>query len=489
MKLKISDEQHAVVTTRDNAIVTACAGSGKTHTNIAYALVRPYAKILYVAFNSAIKQEAAHKYAEKEAKNVTVLTAHGLAYREMKIKASMLKRGEYNLTEVIEICGINGEQNECYIVASLILKSFSVFCNLPGNDIREEDLISVFEKKTVDKYFGLIKDGVRCMAREMHSGRIPMTHDFYLKMFQLKKTALPFTHILFDEAQDASPVMLDIIRNQPAKVRRILTGDQSQSIYGFRMAVNALDAFPYERLSLSNSYRFNGTIAGVANNILSWKKLIGTYHGTVTVKGVGGTASESDTCYISRSNAGVMKSAILAVEREKPSSIWFEGGAKGYSFINGNSPIYDVLSIMFGKYGKVKNPAIRHIRNMDELKRFADTTGDKELGTSISIAQMFAGDFYSLKDKIKKMVATERSRADIVFGTVHKCKGLEYDRVMLSDDFVKLHEIQLFSEGLKKTIREGREPDFEMKKKIAELNEEINMLYVAVTRTKNNFKL
>jgi superfamily I DNA/RNA helicase len=489
MKLKISDEQMEVVTCRDNAVVTACAGSGKTHTNIAYAAARPKAKLLYIAFNAAIKQEAAHKFAQKELKNITVLTAHGLAYREMKIKRTMLKQGEYNLTEIIEICGINGEHHEKYLLASLVLKSFAVFCNLPGKNIEPEDLASVFDKNTIKKYFSLIRSGVSVLAGKMHSGYIPMTHDFYLKLFQLKKPVLPFTHILFDEAQDASPVMLDIVGSQPSKVKRILTGDQSQSIYGFRMAVNALNAFPYERLSLSSSYRFGQPIANVANNILSWKKLIGTYYGTVNVKGVGGTKSEKEVCYISRSNAGVMKSAILAVESLKPRSIWFEGGASGYSFISGNSPIYDALSIMFGKFGKVKNPAIRHIRNMEELKRFAETTGDKELSTSISLAQMFSGDFYSLKDKIKRMVAPERSQADLIFGTVHKCKGLEYDKVVLSDDFVKLHEIQLFSGQLKKMMEEGKEIDFEMRQHISELNEEINMLYVAVTRTKNVFKL
>lgn len=478
-----------VVTCRDNAIVTACAGSGKTHTNIAYAAARPNARLLYVAFNAAIKQEAAHKFAQKEIKNITVLTAHGLAYRELKIKRTMLKRGEYNLTEVIEICGIKGDHHEKYLLASLVLKAFSVFCNLPGKNIKPDDLAAIFNKETIKKYFSLIRDGVAVMASEMHSGRIPMTHDFYLKLFQLRKPVLPFSHILFDEAQDASPVMLDIVGSQPTKVKRVLTGDQSQSIYGFRLAVNALNSFPYERLSLSSSYRFNNTIANVANNILSWKKLIGTYYGTVNVKGVGGSSVERDVCYISRSNAGVMKSAILAVESLKPRSIWFEGGASGYSFISGNSPIYDALSIMFGKFGKVKNPAIRHIRNMEELKRFAETTGDKELSTSISLAQMFSGDFYSLKDKIKSMVAPDRAQADIRFGTVHKCKGLEYDKVVLSDDFVKLHEIQLFSEQIKKIIDSGKEIDFEMKQRISELNEEINMLYVAVTRTKNNFKL
>jgi len=38
-------------------------------------------------------------------------------------------------------------------------------------------------------------------------------------------------------------------------------------------------------------------------------------------------------------------------------------------------------------------------------------------------------------------------------------------------------------------MEEGKEIDFEMRQHISELNEEINMLYVAVTRTKNVFKL
>jgi superfamily I DNA/RNA helicase len=66
----------------------------------------------------------------------------------------------------------------------------------------------------------------------------------------------------------------------------------------------------------------------------------------------------------------------------------------------------------------------------------------------------------------------EKEKAEIIFSTVHRCKGMEYDEVEIVNDF-------LTEERLKKIV-EGEEPFDEIK-----LNEEINLLYVAITRTKN----
>jgi superfamily I DNA/RNA helicase len=75
----------------------------------------------------------------------------------------------------------------------------------------------------------------------------------------------------------------------------------------------------------------------------------------------------------------------------------------------------------------------------------------------------------SIKDRHVK--DDEKDKAEIVFSTVHRCKGMEYDIVQLVNDFITEEKLEkLKKEDLSKS----------------KLNEEINLLYVAVTRTKNS---
>lgn len=67
-------------------------------------------------------------------------------------------------------------------------------------------------------------------------------------------------------------------------------------------------------------------------------------------------------------------------------------------------------------------------------------------------------------------MTAKKDKAEIVFSTVHRAKGMEYDTVQLVNDFITREKIEkLRKEELAKS----------------KLNEEINLLYVAITRTKN----
>ena len=61
----------------------------------------------------------------------------------------------------------------------------------------------------------------------------------------------------------------------------------------------------------------------------------------------------------------------------------------------------------------------------------------------------------------------------MIFSTVHRCKGMEYDQIELVNDFITEEKL----EKLKGDKKQEFNP--------AKLSEEINLLYVAITRTKN----
>ena len=73
----------------------------------------------------------------------------------------------------------------------------------------------------------------------------------------------------------------------------------------------------------------------------------------------------------------------------------------------------------------------------------------------------------------------EKDKAEMIFSTVHRCKGMEYDSIQLVADFVTEGRLEKIKEEGKK---EGA-PD------PARWNEEINLLYVAVTRTRSSIRI
>ena len=118
-----------------------------------------------------------------------------------------------------------------------------------------------------------ILQAVQVLWHEMSrpDGSFPVTHDTYLKLFQLSSPDLSrrWDTILFDEAQDANPVTSALVLSQSCRV--ILVGDRYQQIYRFRGADNALshpvlnDA---DRLWLTQSFRFGSSVARMANLLL-----------------------------------------------------------------------------------------------------------------------------------------------------------------------------------------------------------------------------
>lgn len=63
----------------------------------------------------------------------------------------------------------------------------------------------------------------------------------------------------------------------------------------------------------------------------------------------------------------------------------------------------------------------------------------------------------------------------MVFSTVHRCKGMEYDEITLVNDFISKAKIEKLLDD-KKNKNNGQ--------LLEKLNEEINLLYVAVTRAR-----
>jgi hypothetical protein len=80
-------------------------------------------------------------------------------------------------------------------------------------------------------------------------------HDIYLKLWAFSEPNIPADYVLFDEAQDADPLMLGILLRQRS-TQVIYVGDAHQQIYAWRGAVNAMQQLPLPESRLTTSFRF-----------------------------------------------------------------------------------------------------------------------------------------------------------------------------------------------------------------------------------------
>ena len=489
LALPLTPEQQAIVASEGDIKINAVAGSGKTTTVVEYARTRPpAARILYLAFNSAVRREAERKFRAQGLKHVQVETAHSLARRHVVLNSiyTVRKNGAFKPYELVGLLGLPRPAGPSalgeYVLATHIIKFLAYFCNSDKQRVRDLNYLDIVveppAQEFVSQHYELIEDGCLQLLRRMNSGKIEIIHDFYLKKFQLEARQLRHDYILFDEGQDASGAMLDWFFKQSAT--KVIVGDAHQQIYGWRHAVNSLNKADFTPYHLSASFRFGTSLAELATQVLAWKTHLGV-EAPLPLSGHGQGTANSTRAVIGRTNVGLLLKAFeyTALPGDQAQKLYFEGNITSYTYADTGASLYDVLHLANGRLTAIRDPLLRKMADLDGLRDYAKQTEDAQLLLLVKIVEDYGNDVVDLIDKLKKRHVKDENRAEaqLYFSTVHRCKGLEYDAVQLTNDFVTQSTIdQLARDHARKPTEPGV---------LARIVEEINLLYVALTRAKN----
>ncbi|TRX62240.1 UvrD-helicase domain-containing protein [Carboxylicivirga sp. M1479] len=477
--MQLTDEQQKIIEHEGDLKVNAVAGSGKTTTILQYALKRPKASILYLAFNKSVKMEADYQLSQLGLSNVRVETAHSLAYKYIAPYQRYNLRFDYKPHEVAQILNIKPKTNDLshLKLASHIYRFARYFCNSRASKVIEIDYLQTLNTQDslafASEYQDQIIHYTRLFLAKMHKGEIDIIHDFYLKQFQLSKPMLPYDYILFDEGQDASGAMLEAFVQQPAK--KIIIGDQHQQIYGWRFATNALQQLDFPMMDLSKSFRFNQEVARLSKSILQLKREI-SQASKVNIKGLGQHQDIKSRVTLARSNSKLVSRAIeLLIQQKELNTIYFEGNLSSYTFSEEGGSIYDVLNLYNHKRHLIKDKLLKTMPSFDHLKDYLEETSDTSLKALVDLVEKYHKDIPFFINKIKECAVDEANKkdADMIFSTVHKAKGMEYDQVFIMDDFISEQQIIDSKDAIKAKEESANA-----------LSEEINLLYVAATRTR-----
>ena len=477
--MHLTSEQAAILSTNGDLRIDAVAGSGKTTTLLEYARTRPAgSRILYLAFNRTVREEARRRFTEAGLAAVDVETAHSLAYRLTRQLRQGDVRPGYKVHELADLLGIagTGEGHLGFVLANHVDRFAQYFCNSAAAKVTTLNYLDIVTEDTarefVARYYTQIEHLTRSFLAMMDRGQTPMIHDFYLKKFQLSAPQLSYDHILFDEAQDASPAMLDVILRQPCV--RLIVGDAHQQIYGWRHAVNSMQRVPFPVMRLSSSFRFPQAIADLAVRTLDRKHILAPVD-PVVIRGLGKPKSVRTRATIARTNTGLLKKAIDHVTATRGrGTVYFEGNINSYTYADEGASLYDVLNLHNGQHDRIRDKLLATMGSMEDLEDYIEQTDDKQLGMLMDLVETYGNDLHEHIATLKRKHVEDdkRQTADMVFSTVHRCKGLEYDEVRLAEDFMT-------DEALSKQLAEDGSPA-----QRSRLNEELNLLYVAVTRAR-----
>ena len=441
------------------AIAFAGAGKTSTMTMIAEDLCAMGYKGLYLAFNKDIATEAKNKMPP----GVDARTFHSLAYAHTHhaIKSKLNNRKGFfpkNFAVDFKVAdfGIRGDTRKSKVKGkvndSIWMSNYRQYIVIKA--AMDSFLLDMTDKP--EKYHiinsceRVLKASIDDDNKEMLAGRLiqslrrlwdsfqdvddeyAINPNVYLKLWALTRPVIDVDFILFDEAQDSDKLMLDVLSRQKAKI--IYVGDPHQQIYEWRGAVNAMKSIDMQSYYLTQSFRFGTEIADYAGRILDY---LGE---TKKMSGLAGKESLVDTtqdfptdinAILCRTNIGAIEAvldyAINTSKRVIPSNIDIRDTVQllhDIEMFKNNDPNLDLK----------KHFILNNFNNFKELQDFCEqASADTVISPTYSLYNEYG---YERICEILNSVDNSHSQQDVIIATTaHKSKGLEWDGVLIWDDF------------------------------------------------------
>ncbi|MDO8430920.1 MAG: 3'-5' exonuclease [Candidatus Binatus sp.] len=471
--MNLTDEQHAICqAARDLGPhswlkIQAFAGTGKTTTLAAIAESLAQRKFLYLVFNRAAADEAEQKMPS----NVTVRTAHAVAFRSVgRVYRSRLASSPWawfpylreKMPRALDSVVHMGRDSTS--AGALIIRTLEQFLRTTHGAIGAIHA-PYWCDDNVAATAGYAAEALWKNICKQNS-TAPVTHDCYLKLFYLqgRDLAPPEWTVMLDEAQDADPVILGLLERY--KGARIVVGDKYQQLYQWRGAVNALARMRSDsaELSLTRTFRFGKGAAEWSNRVLEvlgekLRIIPARHRTTVSIE----EKSVKIDALLARTNVGTLDAAIHGLERRR--KVHVMGGA---------GPLIKLIRGAWDLHlGNPSSGELAMFASWDELKAAAKgdkdgSPGDPALQVLVRLIEKHDRKVLLMCRQLEACVDSPAG-AQITVSTVHKAKGLEWPRVLISSDFNQFVKL------------ENGKPTIDL--------EEAYVMYVALTRAREKLIL
>lgn len=438
------EQQHAIdlFASGRNAVIDALAGTGKTATLQMIAHRAGSRKGLYAAFNKAVALEAGRKFAGT---GVTAKTVHSLAFAQFgsPMRHRLNDRRAVQWAEKARILGINDRyllptdhgsltgavsRQQLVGMATATVRTYmqSTAETITG------DLVELIPSLAglKEKYELELRDAVASFAERYWDdltrpdGQLRYDHGAYFKQYALSRPRLPYDFVLLDEAQDSDPLTIQIVSGQ-TDAQIVTVGDPHQSIYGWRGAISAMDAFEGDHAALTQSFRFGQPIADYANR---WLELLGAPHRLRGMPGYQGSVWRTEKrvpeAILTRTNAGAIWEIVRCQDESLSTGIAGEQKAR---------EIRDLAkaAVDLTERGATDHPELSSFNTWTDAVEYAQSDEGEELRPLIDVIEKYTA--RKVVRAIEACVPTEN--AEVTVSTAHVSKGLEWIQVRIAEDF------------------------------------------------------
>lgn len=517
-EINYSQEQLDIINAKEQiVVVNACAGSGKTTTLEGIIRKNSSARILYLVYNKSIQEELKNKFIKYN--NVKLFTSHGMAYKKYSTR---------NVTTELDLFEVSEKLNLPILEAKYILAIFNKyiidyerdlhkFLNSYKDDLKflyyliwfkfyvknfqdeleilkdekgyidreeffkvvKEIAVSkeIVELQTIDEYFFYSNRELEIRLNQLmdliDKCELKEPHDYYLKKFQiLEEPKDKYDIVMLDEAQDANGVLIDIINTKFVGARKIIVGDTYQQIYSWRGAKNSLEYFVNfegaKRYELTNSYRIGKDLGIFCTELteLRDKKGLNIKGKNITQKIITNplefmTNNIENTTILFRKNINML---LYALNTDK--KVFF------LKEIN-LEEIKDFLKFVGGRNKEITLfHYLKKYRDYQQLIEYVEK--DLENNLKILMFMKLIGKYPQNLEEIlnnleKRMIKREeleefKKGEVVILGTIHSAKGNEFKKLIIYSDVLDNITGNFLNED--------------------ELKEEVNLFYVALTRSK-----
>ena len=456
---------------KGNLVVEALAGTGKTTTIKEAFRHAPERKILYAVFNKKNQREAAEKITDSR---VQVRTLHSLGFMFIKrVWPNAKPNDEIEVERVENILQLHGLHSDRQLVG-LIVKLVGFVKNSFINPTQDDIYQTAVEREIIDEAVNARHNEIIITAcarvlefsmKQDQESRISFNDMVWLPCALNIATPL-FDLSAIDEAQDMNAPQLEMAM-RACKGRKIVVGDSRQAIYTFRGAVHqAMKKMQYDLnaavLTLSITYRCPRLVVELAKEIVpNYTAAPQAPQGEIIHAQNAESVAKVGDAILSRLNAPLMPLALSFLRRNIPCRI--EGKDIGKQILN-RVRSFKATSVP----NFLERVATWENKEVERLTRAAGSRperAEKKIDQTRDIAEtlralaMDAKNISDIDARINYLFddTTENSKPVILLSSVHKAKGLEWNRVLI----------------LRGTFRNG-----------GGSLEEDNIYYVAVTRTK-----
>jgi len=456
-----------VINGSGNAVVNACAGSGKTTTiEHCIALIKennPELDIVYAVFNAHVRNSAVEK-------GLPALTTHQLGLQA--ITAYLGKRPEIddkkvskivkNLIQqtwdndkmfISQVCDVvdklkNTMLEPTFENIEIICDRFAIETNGSFNRIAELSILALKES-----------DEISSVIDFSDMLRLPVIKNMSVKQYDW---------FLLDESQDTNRAQLQlIIKSVKPNGRFMAVGDIYQAIYGFRGSdIHAIEriiaSFKAIELPLSITYRCPKVVVELVNNIfpeipfelapnakdgiidhMSYDKMLGTV--------------KSGDMVLCRTNAPLVKPVFSLIRQGIKAVI--RGRDIGKALVNLIEKFNAVTTLeLIEKLTEYERKEVSKLIKAEKNNQ-ASSLQDK-IATIIALSDNC--DYVSQIVQKCEEVFSDKDEG-VIFSTVHKAKGDEENNIFILNPQLMPHKM---------ATREN------------EIRQELNCLYVALSRPK-----